>query len=165
MIIVRKSGYLKYKNLEFRCALGKDGIRKKTKEGDNITPVGIFKITTIYYRHDKIKKIKTSIKKIKIKKNMGCCDDPGSNFYNQQIKLPSEFSYEKLYRNDSVYDILAVLNYNVNPVRKNKGSAIFIHVAKNNYEPTAGCVAVKKADLIKLLQKVKKNTKIKISAF
>jgi L,D-peptidoglycan transpeptidase YkuD (ErfK/YbiS/YcfS/YnhG family) len=165
MIIVRKSGYLKYKNLEFRCALGKDGIRKKTKEGDNITPVGIFKITTIYYRHDKIKKIKTSIKKIKIKKNMGWCDDPGSNFYNQQIKLPSEFSYEKLYRNDSVYDILAVLNYNVNPVRKNKGSAIFIHVAKNNYEPTAGCVAVKKADLIKLLQKVKKNTKIKISAF
>jgi L,D-peptidoglycan transpeptidase YkuD (ErfK/YbiS/YcfS/YnhG family) len=165
MIIVRKSGYLKYKNLEFRCALGKDGIRKKTKEGDNITPVGIFKITTIYYRHDKIKKIKTSIKKIKIKKNMGWCDDPGSNFYNQQIKLPSEFSYEKLYRNDRVYDILAVLNYNVNPVRKNKGSAIFIHVAKNNYEPTAGCVAVKKADLIKLLQKVKKNTKIKISAF
>ncbi len=100
MIIVKKSGYLKYKNLKFRCALGKAGIKKKIKEGDNITPKGIFKIIKIYYRPDKIKKIKTSIKKIKIKKNMGWCDDPKSNFYNQQIKLPSKFSHEKLYRND-----------------------------------------------------------------
>ena len=164
MIIVKKSGYLKYKNFKFRCALGKNGIKKKVKEGDNITPIGIFKITRIYYRHDKIKKIKTSIKKIKIKKNMGWCDDPKSNFYNQQIRLPNKFNYEKLYRNDRIYDLLAVLNYNTNPVIKNKGSAIFIHIAKNNYEPTAGCIAVKKGDLIKLLQIIKKNTKIKICA-
>ena len=164
MIIVKKSGYLKYKNFKFRCALGKNGIKKKVKEGDNITPIGIFKITRIYYRHDKIKKIKTSIKKIKIKKNMGWCDDPKSNFYNQQIRLPNKFNYEKLYRNDRIYDLLAVLNYNTNPVVKNKGSAIFIHIAKNNYEPTAGCIAVKKGDLIKLLQRIKKNTKIKICA-
>ena len=164
MIIVKKSGYLKYKNFKFRCALGKNGIKKKVKEGDNITPIGIFKITRIYYRHDKIKKIKTSIKKIKIKKNMGWCDDPKSNFYNQQIRLPNKFNYEKLYRNDRIYDLLAVLNYNTNPVIKNKGSAIFIHIAKNNYEPTAGCIAVKKGDLIKLLQRIKKNTKIKICA-
>jgi len=59
---------------------------------------------------------------------------------------------------------LAVLNYNTNPVIKNKGSAIFIHIAKNNYKPTAGCEALKKRDLIKLLQTIKKNTKIKISA-
>ena len=165
MIIVKKSGYLKYKNFKFRCALGKNGIKKKVKEGDNITPIGIFKITRIYYRHDKIKKIKTSIKKIKIKKNMGWCDDPKSNFYNQQIRLPNKFNYEKLYRNDRIYDLLAVLNYNTNPVIKNKGSAIFIHIAKNNYKPTAGCIAVKKGDLIKLLQRIKKNTKIKICAF
>jgi len=164
MIIVRKSGYLKYKNFKFRCALGKNGIKRKVKEGDNITPVGIFKITKIYYRQDKIKKIKTSIKKIKIKKNMGWCDDPKSNFYNQQIKLPSKFSYERLYRNDRVYDLLAVLNYNISPVIKNKGSAIFIHIAKNNYRPTEGCVALKKLHLLKLLQTIKKNTKVKISA-
>ena len=164
MIIVRKSGYLKFKNFKFRCALGKNGIKRKVKEGDNITPVGIFKITKIYYRQDKIKKVKTSIKKIKIKKNMGWCNDPQSNSYNQQIKLPSKFSCEKLYRNDRVYDLLAVLNYNINPVIKNKGSAIFIHIAKNNYKPTAGCVALKKLDLLKLLQTIKKNTKVKISA-
>jgi L,D-peptidoglycan transpeptidase YkuD (ErfK/YbiS/YcfS/YnhG family) len=163
MIIVKKSGYLKYKNFKFRCALGKNGIKKKIKEGDNITPIGIFKITKIYYRYDKVKKIKTPIKKIKIKKNMGWCDDPKSNFYNQQIKLPNKFKYEKLYRNDRIYDLLAVLNYNTNPVIKNKGSAIFIHVAKNNYKPTAGCVALKKGDLIKLLKIIKRNTKIKIS--
>ena len=102
MIIVRKSGYLKFKNFKFRCALGKNGIKRKVKEGDNITPVGIFKITKIYYRQDKIKKVKTSIKKIKIKKNMGWCNDPQSNSYNQQIKLPSKFSCEKLYRNDQI---------------------------------------------------------------
>jgi L,D-peptidoglycan transpeptidase YkuD (ErfK/YbiS/YcfS/YnhG family) len=164
MIIVKKSGYLKYKNFIFRCALGKNGIKKKIQEGDNVTPKGIFKITKIYYRQDKIKKIKTLIKKIKIRKEMGWCDDPRSIFYNKQIKLPSKFSYERLYRKDHIYDLLAVLNYNINPVIKNKGSAIFMHITKKNYSPTAGCVALKKNDLIKLLEIIKKNTKIKISA-
>jgi L,D-peptidoglycan transpeptidase YkuD (ErfK/YbiS/YcfS/YnhG family) len=163
MIIVKKSGILKYKNFIFRCALGKSGIKRKIKEGDNITPKGIYKITRIYYREDKIKKLKTTIKKIKIKKNMGWCDDPKSKFYNKLIRLPSKYSYEKLYRKDNIYDLLAVLNYNMNPIFKNKGSAIFIHIAKNNYEFTAGCIALKKGDLIKLLEKIKKNTKIKIS--
>jgi len=162
MIIVKKTGYLKYKNFKFRCALGKNGIKKKVKEGDNITPIGIFKITRIYYRHDKIKKIKTPIKKIKIKKNMGWCDDPKSNFYNQQIRLPNKFNYEKLYRNDRIYDLLAVLNYNTNPVIKNKGSAIFLHIAKKNYTYTKGCIALSKIDLLKILNKINKRTKIKI---
>jgi len=163
MIIVKKSGILKYKKFIFRCALGKSGIKRKIKEGDNITPKGIYKITRIYYREDKIKKLKTTIKKIKIKKNMGWCDDPKSKFYNKLIRLPSKYSYEKLYRKDNIYDLLAVLNYNMNPIFKNKGSAIFIHIAKNNYEFTAGCIALKKGDLIKLLEKIKKNTEIKIS--
>ena len=81
MIIVKKSGYLKYKNLKFRCALGRAGIKNKEKEGDNITPRGIFKIIKIYYRQDKIKKIKAFIEPIKIKKNMGWCDDSRSNYY------------------------------------------------------------------------------------
>ena len=163
MIIVKKSGYLKYKNLKFRCALGKAGIKRKGKEGDNITPKGTFKITNIYYRSDKIKNIKTSIRKINIKKNMGWCDDPNSIYYNKQIKLPSKFSHEKLYRKDNLYDLFLVLNYNTNPVIKNKGSAIFLHIAKNTYKKTKGCIALKKEDLIQLVSKIKKNTKIKIS--
>ena len=162
MIIVKKTGYLKYKNLKFRCALGRAGIKKKEKEGDNVTPKGIFKITSVYYRPDRIKNIITTIKKIKIKKNRGWCDDPNSIHYNKQIKLPSKFSHEKLYRKDNLYDLILVLNYNINPIIKNKGSAIFIHIAKKNYEPTAGCIALKKKDLLKLLKNIKKNTKIKI---
>ena len=67
--------------------------------------------------------------------------------YNKLIKLPSEYNYEKLYKKDNVYDIILVLNYNMNPVVKNKGSAIFIHVAKENYKKTEGCVAIKKVHL------------------
>ena len=163
MIIVKKSGYLQYKNLKFRCALGKAGIKKKEKEGDNITPRGIFKITNLYYRSDKIKNIITSITKIKIKKNMGWCDDPSSVHYNKQIKLPSKFSHEKLYRKDNLYDLFLVLNYNTNPVIKNKGSAIFLHITKVSYKKTKGCIALKKVDLIQLISKIRKNTKIKIN--
>jgi L,D-peptidoglycan transpeptidase YkuD (ErfK/YbiS/YcfS/YnhG family) len=163
MIIVKKSGYLKYKKLKFRCALGKAGIKKKIMEGDNITPKGIFKIIKIYYRPDKIKEIKTLTKKIKIKKNMGWCDDPKSRSYNQQIKLPTKYSHEKLYRNDNLYDLIAVLNYNIDPIIKNKGSAIFLHIAKNSYQDTKGCIALKKKHLIEIISKIKKNTKIKIS--
>jgi L,D-peptidoglycan transpeptidase YkuD (ErfK/YbiS/YcfS/YnhG family) len=162
MIIIKKSGYLEYKNLRFRCALGKAGIKKKKKEGDNITPEGTFKIIKVYYRPDKIKNFVTSIKKKKIKKNIGWCDDPVSNSYNKEIKLPSRFGHEKLYRKDNLYDLILVLNYNTNPIIKNKGSAIFIHIAKKNYEPTAGCVALKKKDLVELLKKIKKKIKIKI---
>ena len=163
MIIINKSGYLKYKNLEFRCSLGKAGIEEKKKEGDKITPKGIFKIMRIYYRADRIKNIITSIKKIKIKKDMGWCDDPISNFYNKQIKLPSRYSHEKLYRNDNLYDLVLVLNYNTNPIIKNKGSAIFIHIAKKNYKKTAGCIALKKARLKCLVKEIKKNTKVFIN--
>ena len=162
MIIIKKSGYLEYKNLKFRCALGKAGIKKKKKEGDNITPKGTFKIIRVYYRRDKIKNITASIKKRKIKKNIGWCDDPVSNSYNKEIKLPSKFGHEKLYRKDNLYDLILVLNYNINPVIKNKGSAIFIHIAKKNYKPTAGCIALKQRDLLELLKNIKKNTKIKI---
>ena len=163
MIIVKKTGYLKYKNLKFRCAVGKAGVNKKKKEGDNITPEGTFKITKIYYRDDKIKDFSSAIKKIKIKKNMGWCDDPNSKFYNKQIKLPNKYSHEKLYRNDDIYDLILVLNYNMNPIIKNKGSAIFIHIEKNSYNKTKGCIALKKKHLINLVSQIKKDTKIKIN--
>jgi len=163
MIIVRNNGYLEYKNFKFRCALGKAGVKTKIKEGDNITPKGTYKILNIYYRKDRIKKIKSLINKIKINKNMGWCDDTLSKYYNKQIKLPSKFSHEILYRKDNIYDIVCVINYNINPTLKNKGSAIFLHITKKNYQRTKGCIALKKSHLITLLSIIKKNTKIKIS--
>ena len=162
MIIINKSGYLKYKDLQFKCALGKSGIGKKKIEGDNITPKGIFDIVKIYYRSDRVKKISSKFRLIKITKKMGWCDDPNSKKYNQIINIPYNFGYEKLYRKDNVYDLIIVLNYNMNPITKNKGSAIFIHVAKKKFKKTAGCVALKKRELIKLISVISNHTKIKI---
>ena len=163
MIIINKSGYLKYKNLKFRCALGKAGIGKKKIEGDNITPKGTFNIVKIYYRADRVKKMPSKFRLIKITKKMGWCDDPNSKKYNQIINLPTKYSYEKLYRKDNVYDLILVLNYNMNPIIKDKGSAIFIHIAKKKYQPTQGCIALKKNNLLKLTSKINKNILIKIN--
>ena len=162
MIIVKKSGYLKYKNLKFRCALGKGGIKQKEREGDFITPRGKFKLTKIYYRSDRVKKINSILKKIKIKKNMGWCDDVNSDYYNKQIKINKKIGHEKLHREDNVYDIIVVLNYNLNPIIKGKGSAIFLNVAKKNYNKTQGCIALKKNELLYLVSQIKKNTQIRI---
>jgi len=93
---------------------------------------------------------------------MGWCDDPESKKYNQLIKLPSKFNFEKLYRKDVIYDIIFILNFNTNPIKKNKGSAIFIHVAKRNYSPTKGCIAIKKNDIKKLAREISRKTLVKI---
>jgi L,D-peptidoglycan transpeptidase YkuD (ErfK/YbiS/YcfS/YnhG family) len=162
MIIINKYGYLKYKNFRFKCSLGKAGIRKKRIEGDNITPKGIYKIISVYCRKDRLKKIKSKIKIHKIHKNMGWCDDPKSKKYNQLIKLPNIYSHEKFYRKDNLYDLILVLNYNMAPVIKNKGSAIFIHIAKKNYSSTKGCIGLSKKNLLIILNNINKNTKIKI---
>jgi L,D-peptidoglycan transpeptidase YkuD (ErfK/YbiS/YcfS/YnhG family) len=93
---------------------------------------------------------------------MGWCNDPKSKNYNKLVKLPYAYSYEKLYKKENTYDIILVLNFNMNPIIKNKGSAIFIHVAKKNYKKTEGCVAVGKNNLLKIIKELKKNTKVRI---
>ena len=160
-ILVNKK-YLTYFNNKVKCAVGKRGIKIKKKEGDLITPKGTFRINDIFYRKDRIKHLPTKIPKKIIKRNMGWCDDPGSKKYNTLIKYPFRFKSEKLYRSDNMYDIFFVLSYNTNPVKKNKGSAIFIHVAKRNFSPTKGCIAINKNQLKKIAGCVDNNTKIKI---
>ncbi len=93
---------------------------------------------------------------------MGWCDDPYSNQYNKLIRLPAAYSYERLYKKDNVYDIILVLNYNMRPIIKNKGSAIFIHIAKKNYKKTEGCIAIKKIHLLKIIKELKPSTTVKI---
>ena len=159
-ILINKK-YLTFNDYKAKCSIGKRGIGLKRKEGDLITPEGKYKIKFILYRKDRVK-IQSKIKKIVIKKEMGWCDDPNSKQYNKLIKLPSVYNYEKLYKKENVYDIIIVLNYNMNPTVKNKGSAIFIHVAKKNYKKTEGCVAVKKAHLLKITKNLRRNTKVMI---
>ena len=163
MHILIKKKFLYYNNYRIKCAIGKRGIKTKRKEGDFITPRGIFRIKLILYRKDRIKNFKTFVPKLSITKKMGWCDDPKSKKYNKLIKYPFEFSSEKLFRKDNVYDIILVLDYNMNPTKKYKGIAIFIHIAKKNYDATEGCVAIKKINLLKLIKSLKRNTKIKIA--
>ena len=163
MHILINKNYLTYNKLKIKCAIGKKGIGYKRKEGDLITPSGQFGIKYILYRKDRVK-VTTKLKKKIIKKNMGWCNDPRSNQYNKLVKLPFVHGYEKLFKKENIYDIILVLNYNMNPVKKNKGSAIFIHVARNNFRKTEGCVSIKKINLIQLLKEISPNTKVKISS-
>ena len=162
MHILINKNYLKYNKLKVKCAIGKKGIGYKRKEGDLITPNGQFKIKYILYRKDRVR-ISTKLKKKIIKKDMGWCDDPKSIHYNKLVKLPFIYRHEKLFRKENIYDIILVLDYNMNPIKKNKGSAIFIHVAKNNFRKTEGCIAIKKINLLKLIKEIRVNTKVKIS--
>ena len=163
MHIFIKNNKLILDKYRIKCAIGKRGIGYKKREGDKITPKGKFKIKTIMYRKDRESHFKSKITKLSIKKEMGWCDDPRSKKYNKLVKLPNKYSAEKLYRKDNTYDIILVLNYNCNPVRKGKGSAIFIHVARKDYSNTLGCIAVSKRNLKKIIKKINKSTIVNIN--
>ena len=163
MHIKLKNKKLYFLDYKIKCAIGKSGISAYKREGDGCTPKGIFKFKCIFYRKDKISKIKTKLKKIVIKKNMGWCDDPKSKFYNKLIKFPFKFRAEKLFLSKNIYDLVLVINYNMNPIVKNKGSAIFLHVSTKKLSPTKGCVSIKKKDLIRILPFITKKTKFIIS--
>ena len=163
MIIFLKNKHtLQVNDFYFKCSVGKNGITKKKREGDYTTPNGIFEIGPLYLRKDRIKKINTPLKCIKIKNNMGWCDDIRiPNKYNQLITVDNKVKHEKLKRKDHKYDLLIPIKYNMkNPVI-GLGSCIFIHLTKN-YEPTAGCIALQKKDFLIMVKLIKKNTRIKI---
>ena len=149
-------------DFQFKCSIGKNGLKKNKLEGDNSTPLGTFSLGPVYYRNDRIDKPDTKLKTLKINKQMGWCDDPNNVYYNKEVKLNKKIKAEKLYRKDKIYDIIIVINYNIQRTIRNKGSAIFIHVT-NNYKPTKGCVALSLNDIKILLKIIKKNSKIKIS--
>ena len=163
MIIYLKNKHtLKVDDFKFRCSIGKNGKSKKKKEGDKKTPIGQFAIENLYYRSDRIQKPLTDLKCIKIKKNMGWCDDPlDIKNYNKLIKLNKKIKSEKLYRKDHNYDLLIPIKYNFLKPVKFKGSCIFIHLT-NNYKPTLGCIAIKKKDFLIILKLINNQTKIKI---
>jgi L,D-peptidoglycan transpeptidase YkuD (ErfK/YbiS/YcfS/YnhG family) len=147
-------------NYKAKCAVGKRGISIKKKEGDKITPRGTFLIKYVLFRKDRVSNLKTSLRKVSIKHNMGWCNDIKSKFYNKLIKFPFLFNAEKLYLKTNIYDIVIVINFNMNPVVKNKGSAIFLHIARQQYKKTEGCIAVTKKDMKLILSKVNNKSKL-----
>ncbi len=140
----------------------KKRLNNKKIEGDKKTPKGIFKIGNLYFRKDRIQKPKTSLKCIEIKPNMGWCNDERfPRKYNKLIKSNKRYKHENLKRKDYKYDLLIPIKYNFKKPITGKGSCIFIHLTKN-YEPTAGCVALKYKDFLVILKLLKKNSVIKI---
>ena len=160
-IIIHNQNTLLYDEFKFKCSIGKKGFSSNKKEGDLSTPKGIFSLGPLFYRRDKFTKISTKIKKIAIKKNMGWCNDINSKQYNKLINRKLKVSHEKMYRHDSKYDLVILINYNTKKIVQNKGSAIFIHLTKN-FKKTQGCIALKKNDLLILLKLINNKTKIKI---
>tara|TARA_B100001989_G_scaffold188779_1_gene138105 strand:- start:653 stop:1144 length:492 start_codon:yes stop_codon:yes gene_type:complete len=162
MIILKRNYFLIYHKYKYRCAIGKNGIKRLKKEGDYCTPTGQFSLGPIYYRKDRINKLNTKLNVYPITENMIWEDNPNNKNYNK-LNLNNKKSREKLFRKDNIYDIIVVVNYNNKPVVPGKGSAIFIHIARNNYFPTKGCIALNKKDLVFLISQLSKDEKILIS--
>ena len=161
LIKLKNKDTLKIDHFKFNCCIGKNGLKKNKIEGDKSTPIGLFDIGKLYYRADRIKKIKTSINLKIIKPHMAWCNDVKSKFYNREIKKKKTLRHENLFRKDHKYDLFLVIKYNYKKTIKGAGSAIFLHLTKN-YQPTAGCVGLQKKDFLILLKLINKKTKIKI---
>ena len=162
MILVNQNNFLTYNNKIYKCSLGLNGLNKTKKEGDKSTPIGIFSLGNLFVRTDRIKNLKTNFYYISIEKTMAWSDDPNSKDYNKLIKVNSDHR-EIMFRNDHIYDLILVINYNIHPIIPYKGSAIFIHISKDNYSATQGCIALNQDDFIEILINLKPSDKIRIN--
>jgi L,D-peptidoglycan transpeptidase YkuD (ErfK/YbiS/YcfS/YnhG family) len=140
--IVMAGNTLTLQNETFRAALGRGGVRADKQEGDGATPAGVLPLRKVLYRPDRGSAPACAVALQVIAPDDGWCDDPTSPDYNRPVRLPIAASAEALWRDDTAYDIVAVLGWNDSPVRPGRGSAIFLHVARNDFAPTDGCVAL-----------------------
>ena len=156
----KDSSYLLLDKKKVNCIIGAKGIGIKTREGDFITPKGIFSLEKVFFRADRVKKPKTAFKTIAIQRFYFWCCDPRATNYNKLLVKKMNYRCEQLYRSDSLYDIVLQTSFNSNPVKKHKGSAIFIHCSEKDKNLTEGCIALKKKELLNLLSKINRSTKI-----
>jgi L,D-peptidoglycan transpeptidase YkuD (ErfK/YbiS/YcfS/YnhG family) len=149
--IVHPAGRLTWRDQTFRCALGKGGARVEKEEGDGATPVGLLPVRRVLYRADRVPPPRCPFPIEPIGQTDGWCDAPSHRDYNRFVMLPHDARHEELWRRDNAYDLIAVLGWNDQPVVKGRGSAVFLHVARPDYAPTEGCVALALPDLTRLL--------------
>ena len=145
------TGILQCGNLRLPVALGRSGVRALKREGDGASPRGRWPALRVYYRPDRLMRPKTSLSARPLREQDGWCDAPGDRNYNRPVRLPYPASTEQLWREDALYDLILVLDYNIARRVHGRGSAIFVHAARPGFEPTAGCVALKPAHLSRLL--------------
>lgn len=146
--------------LSFPCALGREGMTYQKREGDGKTPCGTFRILQGFYRPDRMRHPPTKVAFRPIKILDGWCDDPQHRCYNQPVQKPFQASHETMWRKDNLYDIVLDLDWNRRPIRRGRGSAIFMHQAHKGFKPTEGCIALRPIDLKRLLPFLSPSTKI-----
>ena len=135
----------------FRAALGRGGVRRDKQEGDGATPAGVLPLRRVLYRADRVSAPDCAVAVEPIAQTDGWCDDVSARDYNRPIRLPHDARHEELWRTDGLYDIVGVLGWNDAPVERRRGSAIFLHVARPDYAPTEGCIALSLPDLRRVL--------------
>jgi L,D-peptidoglycan transpeptidase YkuD (ErfK/YbiS/YcfS/YnhG family) len=150
-ITVRSENELVFNGHTYRCAIGRNGFTVSPKEGAKKTPIGSFALRECWYRADRLSAPKTGLPLHIIKKNDGWCDDPTDKHYNTHVTLPFAHSHEEMWREDGIYDIVVTIGFNDSPVVSGIGSAIFLHLAKPDFAPTLGCIAIKKKDMLDIL--------------
>lgn len=149
---VTADGRLRWRRRDYRCAVGRGGVRTAKVEGDGATPAGRHPLRRVLYRPDRLAAPATLLPTIPLAPDDGWCDDPAHGDYNTMVGLPHPGRCEALWRGDAVYDVIVVLGYNDGPVVAGRGSAIFLHVARPGYAPTEGCVALALPDLLAVLR-------------
>lgn len=145
------------------CAIGAGGIRGRKREGDMATPVGRFALVSVFYRPDRLRRPQTRLPVAPLRPDSGWCDDPGDRRYNRPVRLPYAGRHERMWRDDRLYDVVVVLDYNLDHPRPGAGSAIFLHLAAPDFAPTAGCVAVTEPVMRRLLARSGPGTVISIA--
>lgn len=146
----------------WRCVLGAGGVREDKVEGDGATPAGDYPLRRLYFRNDRLVLPKVALPARPIAEHDGWCDDPRSPAYNRLVRVPNEWSHEKMWREDGLYDLVVVVGYNDDPPEGEWGSAIFLHIARDDYSPTRGCVAFTQSDLMELVTLLKPTTKLRV---
>ena len=148
-----------------RCAVGVNGIGEKLREGDGLTPVGRWPLRRVLYRADRIKPPpKSRLSLAEIDSDDAWCDVPGDPNYNRLVRLPYASLDELLWREDSLYNLIVVVGFNDSPVVPGKGSAIFLHLARPDYGPTQGCVALSRDDLTEAVAQLERANRLVITA-
>ena len=135
-----------------RCAFGPAGPSVLKREGDGATPAGRWRLLQVFYRADRISRPRTALPLRALRPNDGWCDASGDRNYNRLVTLPYPARAERLWRDDALYDIVVVLDHNTRSRVRGRGSAVFLHVAKQGYAPTEACIALSPHDLRALLE-------------
>jgi L,D-peptidoglycan transpeptidase YkuD (ErfK/YbiS/YcfS/YnhG family) len=150
-LAVLSGGVLRFRGETFRAAIGRGGVRGDKQEEDGATPLGVLALRRVLYRADRVARPASSVPVEPLAPHDGWCDDVAHADYNRMVSLPHAGRHEELWRRDGVYDVIGVLGWNDTPVVRGRGSAIFLHVARGDYAPTQGCVALSYGDLVRVL--------------